>query len=109
MPPDQDGSFTAQDDERWWDQVDLTKLILAANQIKEIPDDVRLLTALAILDVSKWLHLSNWLQVHAVVQLLAVTQNLGHFSRLVHNVQQQLVPGWSLLALLKGSTIRLTT
>ena len=59
VPPDQDGSFTAQDDERWWDQVDLTKLILAANQIKEIPDDVRLLTALTILDVSKWLHLSN--------------------------------------------------
>jgi Leucine-rich repeat (LRR) protein len=51
-PSDRDTSFTAQDDERWWDQVDLTKLILAANQIKEIPDDIHLLTALTILDVS---------------------------------------------------------
>lgn len=51
-PPSHSTSFTAQDEERWWDQVDLVKLILAVNQIKEIPDDIGLLTALTILDVS---------------------------------------------------------
>lgn len=45
-------SFSAEGDEKWWDQVDLTKLILAVNQIKQIPDDVRLLPALTVLDVS---------------------------------------------------------
>lgn len=50
-PADQAASFTAEGDEKWWDQVDLTKLILALNQIKEISDDIRLLTALTILDV----------------------------------------------------------
>ena len=51
-PPDSATSFAAEGSDKWWDQVDLVKLILAANQIKEIPDDVRLLTALTILDVS---------------------------------------------------------
>ncbi len=53
-PSDRDTSFGAQDDDRWWDQVDLGKLILADNQIKEIAEDIRLLTGLAILDVKKW-------------------------------------------------------
>lgn len=51
-PADQDSSFTARDEGNWWDQVDLVKLILAANEIKEIPDDIRMLPALAVLDVS---------------------------------------------------------
>lgn len=51
-PTDQAASFAAEGDEKWWDQVDLVKLILAANQIKEIPDDIRLLPALTVLDVS---------------------------------------------------------
>lgn len=37
-------------DERWWDQVELRKLILASNQLTEIPDDVKLLPALTVLD-----------------------------------------------------------
>ena len=32
--------------------MDLVKLILAANQIKEIPDDIQFLIALTVLDVS---------------------------------------------------------
>lgn len=50
-PAGHDASFSTQDEEKWWDQIDLNKLILAANQIKEIPDDVALLTALITLDV----------------------------------------------------------
>lgn len=52
-PPDHTASFAAKGDDKWWDQVDLVKLILAANQIKEISDDIRFLTALTVLDVRK--------------------------------------------------------
>ena len=39
-------------DEQWWDQVDLTKLILASNQLKELSEDIKYLVALTVLDVS---------------------------------------------------------
>lgn len=51
-PADSTVSFNAKSDDKWWDQVDLVKLILADNHIKEIPNDVGLLTALTLLDVS---------------------------------------------------------
>ena len=51
-PPDSVASFAAEGGSSWWEQVDLVKLILAANQIKEIPDDIQLLPALTVLDVS---------------------------------------------------------
>ena len=42
-------SFGAAD--RWWEQTDLTKLILASNQLRCLSEDVRLLPALTVLDV----------------------------------------------------------
>ncbi|NWY03020.1 LRC40 protein, partial [Nothoprocta ornata] len=42
-------SFGAAD--RWWEQVDLTKLILASNKLQCLSEDVRLLPALTVLDV----------------------------------------------------------
>lgn len=39
-------------DDRWWEQVDLVKLILASNAIESISDDISLLAALTVLDVS---------------------------------------------------------
>lgn len=50
-PPDITGSFASKEDDKWWDQTDLVKLILAANQIREIPDDIKFLPALTVLDV----------------------------------------------------------
>jgi hypothetical protein len=38
-------------DDRWWEQIDLTKLILASNVIERLSDDIRLLPALSVLDV----------------------------------------------------------
>ena len=38
-------------EDRWWDQVDLTKLIMASNLLTTIPDDIAQLSALVILDV----------------------------------------------------------
>lgn len=61
-PPQSSASFA---EEKWWDQVDLVKLILAANQIKEIPDDIRLLSALTVLDVSTNILIFLLLYTHA--------------------------------------------
>uniref|UniRef100_A0A8C5X0S9 Leucine-rich repeat-containing protein 40 n=1 Tax=Malurus cyaneus samueli TaxID=2593467 RepID=A0A8C5X0S9_9PASS len=42
-------SFGAAD--RWWEQTDLTKLILASNKLESLSEDVQLLPALTMLDV----------------------------------------------------------
>nr|XP_033772798.1 leucine-rich repeat-containing protein 40 [Geotrypetes seraphini] len=42
-------SFGAAD--RWWEQTDLTKLILASNKLHCLSDDINLLPALSVLDV----------------------------------------------------------
>ncbi len=39
-------------EERWWEQVDLTKLILASNQLTHLSEDIKNLPALTVLDVS---------------------------------------------------------
>lgn len=41
-----------ESDERWWDQVELTKLILASNKLTTLSSDISLLTSLVQLDVS---------------------------------------------------------
>lgn len=57
-PPDQMVDIGRSDsDEQWWDQVDLTKLILASNQLKELSEDIKYLVALTVLDVSSELGL----------------------------------------------------
>lgn len=43
-------SFGASD--RWWEQTDLTKLLLSSNQLTQLSDDIRLLPLLTTLDVS---------------------------------------------------------
>ena len=39
-------------DDRWWEQADLTKLILASNAISDISADIKQLSCLTVLDVS---------------------------------------------------------
>lgn len=46
----QDVSFGGSD--RWWEQTDLTKLLLSSNQLQCLSDDIRLLPGLTTLDVS---------------------------------------------------------
>ena len=41
------------EDSKWWNQVELTKLILASNKIKQIPTDIQQLDTLCTLDVCK--------------------------------------------------------
>jgi len=43
-------SFEMED--RWWDQTDLVKLILASNELTELSEDISLLPALTVFDVS---------------------------------------------------------
>ena len=50
------GSFGAEDSDRWWEQTELIKLILAGNGLKELSEDIRLLPALTVLDVSTTCH-----------------------------------------------------
>ncbi len=38
-------------EDRWWEQVDLTKLILASNTLAHLSEDIRQLSALVVLDV----------------------------------------------------------
>uniref|UniRef100_A0A6Q2X2A9 Leucine-rich repeat-containing protein 40 n=1 Tax=Esox lucius TaxID=8010 RepID=A0A6Q2X2A9_ESOLU len=38
-------------DDRWWDQTDLTKLLLSSNKLEVLSEDVNLLPALTVLDV----------------------------------------------------------
>uniref|UniRef100_A0AAY4EXG4 Leucine-rich repeat-containing protein 40 n=1 Tax=Denticeps clupeoides TaxID=299321 RepID=A0AAY4EXG4_9TELE len=45
----QNASFGGAD--RWWEQTDLTKLLLSSNRLETLPGDLRLLPALLVLDV----------------------------------------------------------
>eukprot|EP00064_Thunnus_orientalis_P001086 superscaffoldBa00000067_g1087 len=45
----QNVSFGASD--RWWEQTDLTKLLLSSNQLTQLSDDIRLLPGLSTLDL----------------------------------------------------------
>uniref|UniRef100_A0A673JL97 Leucine-rich repeat-containing protein 40 n=1 Tax=Sinocyclocheilus rhinocerous TaxID=307959 RepID=A0A673JL97_9TELE len=42
-------SFGAAD--RWWEQTDLTKLLLSSNKLQSLSEDVKLLSALVVLDI----------------------------------------------------------
>jgi Leucine-rich repeat (LRR) protein len=50
--PEEERNASLDSDEKWWDQTQLNKLILASNQITSISPDVQLLQALVVLDVS---------------------------------------------------------
>uniref|UniRef100_A0A668TFU1 Leucine rich repeat containing 40 n=1 Tax=Oreochromis aureus TaxID=47969 RepID=A0A668TFU1_OREAU len=71
----QNVSFGAAD--RWWEQTDLTKLLLSSNQITLLSDDIRLLSGLTTLD----LH-DN--QLSSLPSALGELQNLQQL-RLSHN------------------------
>ena len=45
------GSFGTAGEDRWWEQTDLTKLILAGNLLTSLSEDVQNLSALNVLDV----------------------------------------------------------
>ena len=50
IPPEgASGSFEAE--ERWWDQVELTRLDLSFNDIHELSEDIENLNSLVTLDV----------------------------------------------------------
>ena len=45
------GAASFDNDDKWWDQTDLIKLILASNELIELSEDIALLPALNVLDV----------------------------------------------------------
>ena len=53
VPPEaRSVSLDCAEDDKWWEQTDLTKLILASNKLNEISSEIVQLPALAVLDVS---------------------------------------------------------
>lgn len=51
-PPADSGAVTfgGSSEERWWEQADLTKLILAGNLLTSLSEDIKFLSALTVLD-----------------------------------------------------------
>lgn len=68
-------SFTSED--RWWDQTDLTKLLLSNNQLTALSEDIRLLPALTTLDLhdNKLNSLPKALQELQELQKLSLSHN----------------------------------
>ena len=52
IPEEANQNLSFSSTERWWDQTDLTKLIISSNKLQSLSDDLRLLPALTVLDVS---------------------------------------------------------
>lgn len=51
-PEEAQQSVSFGESDRWWEQTDLTKLLLSSNQLTQLSDDIRLLPGLTTLDVS---------------------------------------------------------
>lgn len=51
--PEEERNASLDSDEKWWDQIQLNKLILASNQLSTITAGIQLLEALVVLDVSE--------------------------------------------------------
>lgn len=52
IPEEANQNLSFSSTERWWEQTDLTKLIISSNKLQSLSDDLRLLPALTVLDVS---------------------------------------------------------
>lgn len=50
--PEEYKNLAFSTDERWWDQVDLIKLLLPSNKLTELSENISFLPALGVLDVS---------------------------------------------------------
>ncbi|GAB1288273.1 Leucine-rich repeat-containing protein 40 [Apodemus speciosus] len=51
IPEEANQNLSFSSTERWWEQTDLTKLIISSNKLQSLSDDLRLLPALTILDI----------------------------------------------------------
>lgn len=55
VPPEaRNVSLDCADGDKWWEVVDLTKLILASNKLTEISSEIVQFPALTVLDVSRY-------------------------------------------------------
>uniref|UniRef100_A0A3B4BL01 Leucine-rich repeat protein SHOC-2 n=1 Tax=Periophthalmus magnuspinnatus TaxID=409849 RepID=A0A3B4BL01_9GOBI len=76
-------SFGGSD--RWWEQTDLTKLLLSSNQLTTLSEELRLLPALTTLD----LH-DN--QIQSLPRAIGELQELRQLLTLQHNLLESLPP-----------------
>lgn len=88
-PEEAKQNVTFGSDDRWWDQADLTKLLLSSNKLEVLSEDVRLLPGLLVLDVHDNLLRSIPASIGELTQLQKLT--------LSHNNLKELPPEvWSL-------------
>ncbi|TWW57394.1 Leucine-rich repeat-containing protein 40 [Takifugu flavidus] len=85
VPEEAKQTVFSGDSDRWWEQTDLTKLLLASNQLTQLSDDIRLLPALTVLDLD-----DN--QLSCLPEALQELQELQQL-RLSHN-QLTSLPAW---------------
>ncbi|XP_037001192.2 leucine-rich repeat-containing protein 40 isoform X3 [Artibeus jamaicensis] len=85
-------SFSAT--ERWWEQTDLTKLIISNNKLQSLTDDLRLLPALTVLDI----HDNQLTSLPSAIRELENLQKLN----VSHNKLKQLPEEITNLRNLKG-------
>uniref|UniRef100_A0A8C8R5L4 Leucine-rich repeat-containing protein 40 n=1 Tax=Pelusios castaneus TaxID=367368 RepID=A0A8C8R5L4_9SAUR len=77
-------SFGATD--RWWEQTDLTKLILASNKLQCLSEDVKLLPALTVLDV----HDNQLTSIPSAIGFLENLQRLNVSHNKLQNIPEEL-------------------
>ncbi|XP_044296604.1 leucine-rich repeat-containing protein 40 isoform X4 [Varanus komodoensis] len=78
-------SFGAAD--RWWEQTDLTKLILSSNKLRCLSDDVKLLPALTVLDV----HDNQLISLPAAIRSLENLQKLNVSHNKLKEIPEELI------------------
>ncbi|XP_075792343.1 leucine-rich repeat-containing protein 40 isoform X2 [Pelodiscus sinensis] len=77
-------SFSAAD--RWWEQTDLTKLILASNKLQCLSEDVKLLPALTVLDI----HDNQLTSIPSAIGFLENLQKLNVSHNKLKNIPEEL-------------------
>ncbi|XP_046871249.1 leucine-rich repeat-containing protein 40 [Hypomesus transpacificus] len=88
-PEEAKQNVTFGSDDRWWDQTDLTKLLLSSNKLEVLSEDIRLLPGLLVLDI----HDNQLSSIPAAIGELTQLQKLT----LSHNKLKELpVEVWSL-------------
>ncbi|XP_040263709.1 leucine-rich repeat-containing protein 40 [Bufo bufo] len=88
--------FDASD--RWWEQTDLLKLLLSSNRLQSLPNDLRLLPALVVLDV----HDNLLTELPAAIGELVNLQKLN----VSHNKLKSLPPELAQLQNLKSLLVQ---
>lgn len=63
-------SLDSSEEDRWWEYVDLTKLVLASNTLKFISPEISNYPALTVLDVCYTILIRIFINIHLLIKKL---------------------------------------